>query len=42
MNDLREMLVYDTIKTLNNYLIFNDEDLPKGLQRAEKCLEKAL
>jgi hypothetical protein len=42
MNDLREKLIFDTIKTLSDYLTFNDEDLPKSLLRAEKCFERAL
>jgi hypothetical protein len=39
-NTLKEDLVLTTVKNLNNYLIFHDDDLTKKLERAERLFER--
>lgn len=39
-NEMREQLVFDTVKNLNDYLIFNDDELTKSLKRTEKLFER--
>lgn len=39
-NVLKEALVFTTAKNLNDYLIFNDDNLTKSLERAERLLER--
>ena len=39
-NTLKESLVFTTAKNLNDYLIFNDDNLTKSLERAERLLER--
>lgn len=39
-NTLKEDLVFNTVKNLNDYLIFHDDDLTKKLERAERLFER--